>query len=150
MRVRLWWKTGHGVITYQDVQAGSLEQSNLVSNAEPCKAGQPLGKLHNLNDALGGQLTELVPQSQIQLYPVVCTGVLQGGQVGMQAKTCPASYFLSASTSSSPLCIPMPSLSSASDHGLQHTPTHAPKQTVPCPLLTVVYFPSWQSEGKVS
>lgn len=48
--------------TYQDVQAGSLEQSDLVSNAQPCKAGHPLGKFHDLDDALGGQLTELVPQ----------------------------------------------------------------------------------------
>lgn len=72
-----------GLLTYQDVQAGSLEQSDLVSNAEPCKARQPLGKLHDLDDAFSGQLTELVPQPQIQLYPVVCTGVLQGGQAKM-------------------------------------------------------------------
>lgn len=76
-------------LTHQDVQAGGLQQSDLVSNAKPGKARQPLGKLHDLDDTLGGQLTELVPEPQIQLHPVVCTGVLQGKQVGMQAKACP-------------------------------------------------------------
>lgn len=89
-------------LTYQDVQAGGLEQSDLVGNAEPRKAGQPLGKLHDLDDALGGQLAELVPEPQIQLHPVVCAGVLQGGQVGTQAKARPGRCLLSAETPSSP------------------------------------------------
>lgn len=61
---------------HQDVEAGSLEQGDLVSHAEPREAREPLGKLHNLDDALGGQFAELVPEPQVQLHPVVSTRVL--------------------------------------------------------------------------
>ena len=74
---------GQGADPHQDVQAGSLEQSDLVRNAEPREARQPLGKLHDLDDALGGQLAELVPEPQVQLDPVVCAGVL--GRAGRKA-----------------------------------------------------------------
>lgn len=61
---------------YQDVQTRRLEQGDLVGDGERGEARYPLGKLHNLDDALGGQLTELVPQAQVQLHPVVRTGIL--------------------------------------------------------------------------
>lgn len=52
--------------SYQDVQTGSFEQSDLVGDGERREAGQLLGKLHCLDDALSGQLTELVPQVYVQ------------------------------------------------------------------------------------
>lgn len=51
---------------------------------------------------------------------MVCTGVLQAEQAEIKVKTCPASCLLSANTPNTPLCILMPSLSSAPDHGLLH------------------------------
>lgn len=67
-----------GSAPHQDVQAGCLEQGDLVSDAEGGEAWQALCELHNLDDALGGQFTELVPQPQVQLNPVICTGILEG------------------------------------------------------------------------
>lgn len=46
---------------HQNVQAGRLEQSDLVSDGEGGEARQPLGKFHNLDDAFCGELAELVP-----------------------------------------------------------------------------------------
>ena len=63
--------------THQDVQAGGLEQRDLVGDGEPREAGHPLGELHDLDDALGRQLTELVPQAQVQPHTLLRTGVLQ-------------------------------------------------------------------------
>lgn len=57
---------GQGKDPHQDVQAGSLEKGDLVSNGEGGEAGQLLGKLHSLNDALGGEFTELVPEVNVQ------------------------------------------------------------------------------------
>lgn len=57
--------------TYQDVKAGSFEQSDLVRNGQASETRHLLGKLDHLDDALGGQLAELVPQAKIQLDPVV-------------------------------------------------------------------------------
>lgn len=51
---------------YQNVQTGGLEQSDLVSDGERGEAGQLLCKLHRLDDALGGELAELVPQVNVQ------------------------------------------------------------------------------------
>lgn len=66
--------------SYQDVQAGSLEQGDLVGDGQAGEARQTLGELHNLNNALGGQLTEFVPEAQVQSDPVVSTGILRGGE----------------------------------------------------------------------
>lgn len=57
---------GRGADPHQDVQAGSLEEGDLVSNGEGGEAGQLLGELHSLNDALGGEFTELVPEVNVQ------------------------------------------------------------------------------------
>lgn len=46
---------------YQDVQAGCFEEGDLVSNGERGETRQAFGKLHNLDDAFGGELTEFVP-----------------------------------------------------------------------------------------
>lgn len=57
-----------GRCSYQDVQTGSFEQSDLVGDGKRCEAGQLLSKLHCLYDALGGEFTELVPQVYVQGY----------------------------------------------------------------------------------
>lgn len=57
---------GQGADPHQDVQAGSLEKGDLVSNGESGEARQLLGELHSLNDALGGEFTELVPEVDVQ------------------------------------------------------------------------------------
>ena len=58
-------------LPHQYVEAGRLQQSDLVGDGEGGESWQPLGKFHNLDDAFGGELTELVPQTQIQLDTVV-------------------------------------------------------------------------------
>lgn len=55
-----------GADPHQDVQAGSLKEGDLVRNGEGGEAGQLLGELHSLNDALGGEFTELVPEVNVQ------------------------------------------------------------------------------------
>lgn len=57
--------------TYEDVQAGGFEQSDLVCDGQTGKTRHSLGKLHHLDDALGGEITELVPQAEVQVDPVV-------------------------------------------------------------------------------
>ena len=52
--------------SYQDVQTGGFEQSDLVSDGKRREAGQLLCKLHCLYDALGGEFAELVPQVHVQ------------------------------------------------------------------------------------
>lgn len=64
------------MLCYQDVQTRGFEKGDLVGDGERGEAREPLGKLHNLDNALGGELAELVPQAQVQLHPVVCAGVL--------------------------------------------------------------------------
>lgn len=71
-----------GFQTHQDVEAGGFEQSDLVGDGQAREARHTLGELHHLDDALGGELAELVPQPQVQLDPVVRTGVLRGRQDG--------------------------------------------------------------------
>lgn len=58
-------------VPHQYVQAGRLQKSNLVSDGESSETWQPLSKFHDLDDAFGGELAELVPQTQIQLNTVV-------------------------------------------------------------------------------
>lgn len=41
-------------VPHQDVQAGRLQQSDLVSNGEWGEAWQPFSKFHNLDDAFCG------------------------------------------------------------------------------------------------
>lgn len=67
-------------MSYQNVQTGGLEKGDLVSDGERGEAREPLGKLHDLDDTLGGQLAELIPQAQVQLHPVVCARVLGRGR----------------------------------------------------------------------
>lgn len=62
---------------YQDVQAGCFQQSDLVGDGQPGETRHPLGKLHHLDDALGGEVAELVPQAEVQVDPVVRAGVLR-------------------------------------------------------------------------
>lgn len=57
---------GQGPDPHQDVQAGRLEKGDLVGNGERGEARQLLGELHSLNDALGGEFTELVPEVDVQ------------------------------------------------------------------------------------
>lgn len=57
---------GRGADPHQDVQAGSFEKGDLVGNGEGGEARQLLGELHSLNDALGGEFTELVPEVDVQ------------------------------------------------------------------------------------
>jgi len=64
---------------HQDVEAGGLQQGDLVGDGERGEAGQLLGELHRLDDALGGQLAELVPQIDVQRHAVLRTVVLEGG-----------------------------------------------------------------------
>lgn len=52
--------------SYQDVQTGCFEQSDLIGDGERREAGQLLRELHRLYDALGGEFTELVPQVYVQ------------------------------------------------------------------------------------
>lgn len=66
--------------TYQDVEAGSFQQGDLVGDGQAGEARHSLGELHHLDDALGGEFAELVPQTKVQLDPVVRTGVLGGGE----------------------------------------------------------------------
>ena len=56
----------------------------MVSDGERGEPGQAFGKLHDLDDALGGELTELVPQAQVQLHPVLRAGVLLRTQSGRE------------------------------------------------------------------
>ena len=64
--------------TYQDVQAGGLQQGDLVRNGQAGEAWQTFSKLHDLNNALGGQFTEFVPEAQVQSDSMVSTGILRG------------------------------------------------------------------------
>jgi len=65
--------------THQYVQAGSFQQSDLVRHGQAREAWHSFSELHHLDDALGGQFTELVPEPQVQLDPVVAARVLRWG-----------------------------------------------------------------------
>lgn len=64
--------------TYQDVQAGGLQQGDLVRDGQAGEAWQTFSKLYDLNNALGGQFTEFVPEPQVQSDSMVSTGILRG------------------------------------------------------------------------
>lgn len=64
--------------TYQDVQAGGLQQGDLVCDGQAGEAWQAFSKLHDLDNALGGQFTEFVPEAQVQSDSMVSTGILRG------------------------------------------------------------------------
>ena len=64
--------------THQDVEAGGLQQGDLVGDGERGEARQLLGELHRLDDALGGQLAELVPQVDVQSHAVLRAVTLKG------------------------------------------------------------------------
>lgn len=81
---------GQGEDPHQDVQAGSLEKGDLVSNGEGGEAGQLLGELHSLNDALGGEFTELVPEVNVQRNTLLRAVVL-GGRESEGFSSCPPS-----------------------------------------------------------
>lgn len=49
------------MVPHQYVQAGRLQQGDLVGNGKCGETWQPLGKFHNLDDAFCGELAELVP-----------------------------------------------------------------------------------------
>lgn len=63
--------------TYQDVQTGRLQQGDLVCDGQASEAWQTFSKLHDLNNALGSQFTEFVPEAQIQSNSMVGTGILR-------------------------------------------------------------------------
>lgn len=54
--------------SHQYVEAGGLQQCDLVCNGERGKSWQLLGKLHRLDDALCGKLAELIPQIHVQSH----------------------------------------------------------------------------------
>lgn len=58
------WRAGAD--SHQDIQAGSLEEGDLVGDGEGGETGKLLGEFHSLNDALGGEFTELVPEVNVQ------------------------------------------------------------------------------------
>ena len=49
--------------THQNIQAGRFQERDLVCNGQPCEARHSFGKFHDLDNALSGQLAELVPQA---------------------------------------------------------------------------------------
>lgn len=102
--------------THQDVEAGGFEQGDLVGDGQRGEARKLLGKLHRLDDALGGQLAELVPEADVQRNPTLAAVALWGGGAA----------------------------SVGPSHRLGSARLGARR------LPTVVYFPSWQSEGNVS
>lgn len=58
-------------VTHQNVEAGGLQQRDLVCDAEGSEAWELFGKLHRLYDALGREFAELIPQINVQGDPVV-------------------------------------------------------------------------------
>ena len=86
---RMW---GQGADPHQDVQAGSLEEGDLVGDGEGGEAGQLLGELHRLNDALGGEFTELVPEVNVQRDALLGAVVLGGPGRG-RVRACPPPAF---------------------------------------------------------
>lgn len=71
--------------TYQDVEAGGLQQGDLVRDGQAGEAWQALGKLHDLDNALGGQFTEFVPEAQVQPDSMVSAGILGGRENSVRA-----------------------------------------------------------------
>lgn len=50
----------------------------MVCDGQAGEAWQAFSKLHDLNNALGGQFTEFVPEAQVQSDSMVSTGILRG------------------------------------------------------------------------
>ena len=73
--------------THQDVKAGSFQQSDLVGHGQACEAWHSLGELHHLNDALGGQFAELIPEPKVQPDPVVGARMLRWERGGTMGET---------------------------------------------------------------
>lgn len=71
--------------TYQDVEAGGLQQGDLVCDGQAGETWQAFGKLHDLNNALGGQFTEFVPEAQVQPDSMVSAGILGGRENSVRA-----------------------------------------------------------------
>lgn len=69
-----------GSDSHQYVQAGGFEQGDLVGDGQRGEAGQLLGELHRLDDALGGQLAELVPETDVQSHAVLRAVALMGNK----------------------------------------------------------------------
>lgn len=80
---RLLFKTEHfpkpAADPHQYVEAGGFEQRDLIGDGQGREAWELLGKLHGLNDALGGQFAELVPEAHIQSDTVLRAVALQDG-----------------------------------------------------------------------
>lgn len=72
----------------------------MVCDGQAGEAWQTFSKLHDLNNALGGQLTEFVPEAQVQSDSMVSTGILRGredsvgGAVGSPAEVGHLAWFL--------------------------------------------------------
>lgn len=64
--------------TDEDVEAGGFEQRDLVSDGECGEAWKLLGKLHCFDDAFGRQITEFVPEADIQSHSMLCAVILDG------------------------------------------------------------------------
>lgn len=75
------------LITHQNIKASCFQQGDLVSNGQGGKAWQAFGKFHYLDDAFSGEFTELIPQTEIQLYPLISTGILQENKTVIAAST---------------------------------------------------------------
>lgn len=52
--------------THKDVEAGGFKQCDLVGDFQRGEARELLGELNCLDNAFGGQLTELVPKTDVQ------------------------------------------------------------------------------------
>lgn len=49
----------------------------MVCNGQAGEARQTFSKLHDLNNALGGEFTKFVPEAQVQSDSMVGTGILR-------------------------------------------------------------------------
>lgn len=64
--------------THKDIEAGGFEQGDLVSDCQRGEARELLGELNCLDNAFGGQLTELVPKTDVQWDTMLRAVALQG------------------------------------------------------------------------
>lgn len=100
--------------THQNVQAGSFQERDLVRDGQRSEARHSFGKFHDLDNALSGQLAELVPQAQVQPHTVVCTRVLQHTHTQTETKASDeeAGTFVIAQTAANDLLSALASLCS--------------------------------------
>lgn len=66
--------------THQNIEAGSFEKRDLVSDGESGETRQLLGKFYCLDDTLCGQFTKLVPQVNVERDPLIWAVVLWRGE----------------------------------------------------------------------